>query len=170
MSKDTEKTLKPTSLDDCIIYLEELQGALEREEVELARRFLSHLVSHTAWLSDFDEVFESLDGKEPDVDGCLRWARWQLGNLRLELVIDGDDEEVGNSRETKPYPQTVQSELVASSVRSTSENQALRPKTGNHSTLIEDTESSIAQDSLKTVDELDAIEDLIEELIEPSET
>lgn len=140
-----KSTLTPQGIQEAIDLLLELDHTLTREDDEVSRSLLRALVSYTAWLSDYDEIFDALQNDEQlDFEQCARWARWQLGNLRLEAAIhDPDSEAEGSmSRETKPYSVAIANELIDSSKRSTAEHEAVRPSTDNHDSLSEDTEDS----------------------------
>lgn len=158
MTDSGNHKITPTSPDDAMLCLIELKLALDRNDLPTARGLLSSLVSHTAWLSDFDHIFECLDGKAPDVSECLRWTQWQLGNLKLGQAV-GADENRGNLRETKPYPSPVAVGLIKSSTRTTAERTAV--KVDPVTRLDEETETSIVRES-ENENELD---DLWDELL-----
>lgn len=155
-----QSKLTPKGIQEAIDLLLELDHTLARKDDEVSRSLLRALVAYTAWLSDYDDIFDGLQKDDIlDFEHCARWARWQLGNLRLEAAIhDPDSEAEGSlSRETKPYTAAVAHELIDSSKRTTAEREAIRPSTGNHESLNEDTEDSSISDSDEFGFEIDAL-------------
>ena len=160
MTDSGNHKITPTSPDDAMLCLVELKLALDRNDLPTARGLLASLVSHTAWLSDFDHIFECLDGSSPDVAECLRWTQWQLGNLQFGQAI-GADENKGNLRETKPYPSPVAVGLIKSSTRTTAQGYATH--TDPFTVLDEATETSIVSESESENELEDLLDDLLDE-------
>ena len=86
--------LTPKGIQEAIDLLLELDHTLARKDDEVSRSLLRALVAYTAWLSDYDDIFDGLQKDDVlDFEHCARWARWQLGNLRLEAAIHDPDSE-----------------------------------------------------------------------------
>jgi len=163
MSEKKPTVIRPTSLNECIDLLIELDQSIERDDEDVTRELLRALIADSGWLSDFDDIFEAVEAQEAlDLERVSRWARWQLGNLRLEAAIDDDSlEEETMERETKPYTSAVARELVESSVRTTAQRNAMRPETGTHSSLEERTEDGVAEE-----DDFSELDVLLSEIVE----
>lgn len=160
----TKKTkLIAQGLSDAIDLLIELDHALDRDDEEVSRELLRALISHSGWLSDYDDIFESVEeGSALDLSRASQWCKWQLGNLRLEAAIDDDSLEEGTmDRETKPYTAAVAKELIDSSVRTTAQRQAMRPDTDTHQSLEERTEDGKDDD-----EDFSELDDLVAAIVE----